>query len=113
MVSDGGGVNASATVGILEVQLRLPGKAVADLLPVYQVLGMINRHSREILESTGYQIVIISDAADAGIGIEARDDGVGITKLLRLGGRSNTGYSQNKGKKSFLHVECLFCFLAI
>ena len=113
MVTDGRGVDAPAAVGVLEVELGLPGEAVADLLPVDQVFGMIDRDSREILERAGYQVVIFSDATDAGVGIEARDDGIHITKLLRLCSRSNGGHRQHNGDEMFVHGKPLFSFLAI
>ena len=113
MITYGGGVYTAAAVGILEVQLRLPCKAVAYLLPVDQVFGMIDRNSRKILESAGYQVIIISDPADAGVGIEARDDGIHITKLLRLCSRSNSGHRQQDGDERFVHGMPLFSFLAI
>ena len=111
MVTDGRGVDATAAVGVLEVQLRVSGEAVADLIPVDKVFGMIDRNSGEILESAGNQIIIISDTANARVGIEPWDDGVNITKLLRLGSRSNGGHRQQDGDERFVHSKYYSDFL--
>ena len=95
------------------MQLRIAGQAVADLLPMDQILGMIDGHSGEILERAGDKVEVISDPANARVGIEAGYDGIPVTKLLRLCSRSNGGHRQHNGDEMFVHGKPLFSFLAI
>jgi hypothetical protein len=44
---------------------------MSDLLPVHEVLTVVDRNSREILEAAGYQIVILSYTAYAWVRTES------------------------------------------
>jgi len=51
---------------------------MSDLMPVHQVLTVINRNSWKILEAAVDQIIVLLDTADAWIGVEAGNDGIGV-----------------------------------
>ena len=78
VVADGGGVDAAGTAGLIEGQLAVAGEAMADWLPVHQVAAVEDRHAREVFEAAGHEVVVLTHATDWGIGMESRDDWVGI-----------------------------------
>jgi hypothetical protein len=73
-------------------QLGFPVKHVADLLPVHEILAMIDRNTWKVVETAGYQIVIFSYTAYARIRIEARNHRVDIA----LGKTGNRGQRQQQ-----------------
>ena len=58
---------------LLERQLARPREHVPDLPPVDQILAVKDRHAGKILERAVDQIVVVAHAANARIGIEARE----------------------------------------
>jgi hypothetical protein len=58
--------------------LVFPFNTVTDLLPVDQVPAVKDGDPREILESTGYQVIIFPDPANAGIRVKAGYDRIFI-----------------------------------
>ena len=55
-----------------KIHLRRPVDHIADLLPVFQILAVHDRHTREIGKGRIDQIVIRPHLHDARIGIKAR-----------------------------------------
>ena len=58
------------------VKLGLARQRPADEVPVGQVSRVVNLHAREPLECRGRDVVVISDAEDGRVGIEAGEDWV-------------------------------------
>src|SRR5699024_1425320 len=73
-------IDAARGAAVFERKLAVARQHVADLLPVQQIAAVPQRHAREKLERAVDQIIILADAADARVGIEARDDRVLISK---------------------------------
>ena len=72
IVPYGRSIDASAGICTGEHQLRLPVKAIADLLPMNEVLTVKQRHTGKELKTAVNQIVIISAAANTRIRMETR-----------------------------------------
>ena len=67
----------AAGVGIaLHVQELGGVQGVGHQMPVHEVLGMMYLHAGEPLEGGGGDIVVIASPDDAGVGVEAFEDGV-------------------------------------
>ena len=72
--ADGGGEDAAGGLGLLQRQLRGTGQAVPDLLPMHQILAVEHRHAGEEFKRRSYQIIVLSHAANAWVGIESRNN---------------------------------------
>jgi hypothetical protein len=82
VIADGGGEDSAGDVGGTHgTELGGAIKDVADLGPVDEVFAVEDGYAGEIPEGGVDEIVIVADAADAGIGIEAGEDGVEILGL--------------------------------
>lgn len=57
---------------------------MSDLLPVHEILAVVERNSRIILETAGHEIIVLSDTAYALIGIKSLYDRIGVS--LSCGG---------------------------
>ena len=71
---------------------------MAYLLPMDEVFAMEQGNAREVLETAVHQVVVVASAADAGVGMEAGNDGV----LIPLCVLCQAGHS---GKQSEAHHE--------
>jgi len=58
--------------------------AMTYQFPVDEVFAVKNGYSRKIFKSTGYQIVIITNPADAGIRKEARNYRITVSNRIIL-----------------------------
>ena len=79
VTADGGGIDAAAGPAACQGKLAVPGEDVAHLFPVEQVPAVPKGNAGEELKGTVHQVVILSNPADAGIGIEPGQNGVCIT----------------------------------
>src|SRR6266508_233401 len=77
VIADCRGEDTARGTDVRERQLAQACQAVPDLAPMHQVAAVEQRHAREILERAGDQKVVLSGAADAGIGVKARYNGIG------------------------------------
>lgn len=57
-------------------ELRVADRDVPDLRPGDQVGRVVDRHAGQVLEGRGGQVVVVADADDARVRVEARDEGV-------------------------------------
>ena len=73
MVTNGRGIYSLRGVCIVQRQLRLARQTMPYLLPMRQIPAVEQWHTWKILETTGYQIIIIAYAANARIGMESRN----------------------------------------
>jgi hypothetical protein len=71
MVTNGGCVDASRARDMMEWKLTYACQAMSDLLPVDQIKAMKDRDARKEFKATCNHVVILSYAADTGVGIEA------------------------------------------
>src|SRR2546428_7706449 len=73
-----------------ERELTGPRKDMPDLAPVHEVAAVEERHAGEILERAGHEEVVLPDAADARVRVEAGNDRIrkrhGLLCRLALGG---------------------------
>ena len=76
VIPDHRGPDALVVVFLVHGQLAGAMDAVADLRPVDQIPAVIHGDAGEELKGAGDQVIILPHPADAGIGIEAADDGV-------------------------------------
>jgi hypothetical protein len=51
---------------------------VANLPPVHEIPTVINGNPGEVLKAAINEVVVLADAADARIGMEAGNDGIGV-----------------------------------
>lgn len=58
------------------VELGLARQRPADQVPVRQVGRVVDLHAREPLKRRGRNVIIVPDAEDGRVGVEAREDGV-------------------------------------
>ena len=70
MVTDGRSPYPGGAAGIFKIQLGRTGETVAYLPPVYKVLTVKDRYTREIFKRTGHQVIITAYPANAGIRME-------------------------------------------
>ena len=113
VVAQRGGVDAEPGVGSFQRQLRGTGEDVGYLLPMNKVGGVIERHAWEVLEGRVDQIVVVSHAADGGVGVEARDNGIGEPDVLSQGrGRcKEQGYERSAEQFISFHFGAVVGFL--
>ena len=97
VVADRRRVDAIPHADVLQAGLRGTCDAVADLLPVDQVLAVMDRHAGEIAERAVHHVVIVAHAAHARIGVEARQDRVAVAMRLGLA-RSRILLSGDRGR---------------
>ena len=76
---------------------------MSDMFPVHEVLAVIERNSRIILEAAGHEIIIVSDTAYARVWIEAFDHRVCVA-LCESGDRHER--KQQRHDDSFHSVFC-------
>ena len=69
-------VDATGDAGVVQRQLRFPRQAMTNLLPVDQIAAVKDRHTGEVFERTGDEVVVPANPADAGVGMESGDDWV-------------------------------------
>ena len=58
------------------VKLSFTAQRSDDKVPVGQIFGMVNLHTRVPFEGRCCNIVVISNSEDRGIGVEAWQDGI-------------------------------------
>ena len=64
--------------GLVVVELRGPVDDMAELGPVHQVAAVKDRDAGEIGEGGVDQVIVVADAAHAGIGIESGEDRIAV-----------------------------------
>ena len=90
MIADGRGEDAAEGPPVGERELTRPREDMPDLASVHEVAAVEERHAREILERAGHEEVVVPDAADARVRVEAGNDRIrkrhGLLRRLALGG---------------------------
>ena len=79
MVTDGRREYTLSGMCVRKRKLGFPVEDMADLLPVHEVLAMIERNTREIMEGACHHVVVISDTAYARVRIESFHDRVCVS----------------------------------
>lgn len=69
-------VDPTATRASPHIELRRSREDMTDPSPVDEVLAGVDRNTREVLERGGDEEVVGPDADDAGVRIEAGENGV-------------------------------------
>jgi hypothetical protein len=77
MVTQRGRKDAAGRINLVEVQLAFPRQDITDLPPVHQIPAVKNRDAGEVFKRTVDQVIILAHAANARVGMEPRDDGIG------------------------------------
>ena len=62
----------------VQVELRGPRQHVPDRAPAHQVAALEDRHAREVREARRHEVVVVADAADARIRMEAGQHRVAV-----------------------------------
>ncbi len=73
---------------VAAAELLAPVQDVPDLRPGDQVAAVVDRRAGEVLEARVREVVVLADAADRGVGVEAGDDrplGRGDARTLHSG----------------------------
>ena len=76
MITDGGSIDALPRSSSLQRQLTFTIQHIAYLLPIDQILGMIDGNTWKILERRIDQIVVITHPANGGVWMIAWDNGI-------------------------------------
>src|ERR1017187_3240074 len=76
VITQGRGINAAGSPGVVEVQLAFAGQAVSELPPVHQVPAVKNRNARKKFKRAVDQVIIVTDPANAWVGVKAGEDGI-------------------------------------
>ena len=71
MIADSRSIDTVITIHVFQIYLRRARQTCPYLLPMNQIFTVENRDSWEILESTVYQIKIITYPANTRIGMKA------------------------------------------
>src|SRR3954447_8816078 len=77
VIADSGGEDTSRGSPVSKGKLTLLREDMPDLAPVHKVLTMEQRHAGEILERAGHQEIILPNAANTGVRVEAGNDRIG------------------------------------
>ena len=91
MMADCGSINTVRGFHPTQRQLALSGQAVTDLAPVHEILAVVNGDPWKVLETTIDQVIVLTDAADARIGMKTGNDGIGVFHGKRVGEESVLG----------------------
>ena len=68
--------HAAGVAHVQQRELLCALQAVADVRPVEEIAAVVQRQPREVLEGADHQIVVLSHAADAGVGMKAPENRV-------------------------------------
>jgi hypothetical protein len=79
VVADGRRIQSAPCRRLRQVHLRGAADAAAYLFPVDEVLAAVDGDAGEILEGAVHEVELVAHAADTRVGVEARQDGVGVT----------------------------------
>ena len=79
MIADGRREYTLSGMCVGKRKLGFPVKYMADLLPVHEVLAVIERNAGEIMEGACHHVVIVSYAAYARVRIESFHDRVCVS----------------------------------
>ena len=82
-MAEAGGPDAAAVGVAAHVELGGAVERARDEAPVHQVAGVVDLHARVPLEGRGGDVVIVSDAADRRVGVEALEDRVADHRVAR------------------------------
>ena len=82
IVLDGRSIDPCTDAAVMHNQLRFPVEYMANLFPVYQIVGMENGYPREHGKGGGDKVIIISFSGDGGIRVTTLKDW--IVKLVRF-----------------------------
>src|SRR5690606_20495511 len=91
VVADGRSEDSVRALDAVEIELALACKDIAYLAKVHQVPAVIDGDSREVLERTDHEVVVLAHATDARIGARSRNDRIFVghsraVLRLRFGG---------------------------
>src|SRR5262249_20767278 len=76
VVAEARGPDAAGVRVAAHVELALAGQRAGDEVPVGEIARVVNLHTGERLEGRGGDVVVVADAEDRGVGVEAGEDGV-------------------------------------